>query len=420
MNKFKETREKEGFTISEVANRCGVSKRTVYRWDKGETQPKKAFIKLIKSNDYASENGVRYEAEEKDNFTFIDLFAGIGGFRKAFDSINGKCIFTSELDKFCRQTYLENYDSKQHPIEGDINEINIEKIGPHNLLVAGFPCQPFSIAGVSKKNSLGHKHGFKDETKGTLFFKVKEILTHWRPESFLLENVKNLLSHDRGRTFEIIMDKLENELGYHIEYRIIDAKGVLPQHRERIFIAGFKKDTGFRFENLDIPNPKNGPLLKTILHTEDGSEVAEPPYTIGSKAKVNEKYTLSNKMWTYLQEYAEKHRKKGNGFGFGLVGPEDISRTMSARYYKDGSEILVKQDEDNPRRLTPRECARLMGFDRPGKKKFKIPVSDTQSYKQFGNAVAVPVVEIIAEGMKPHICGLKKEYDPQQMKLSIN
>ncbi|WP_445664418.1 DNA (cytosine-5-)-methyltransferase [Fodinibius sp. AD559] len=418
MNEFKEVREKEGLTITEVAEQCGVSERTVYRWDNGETEPKKAFIELIKSNS-VNGNGVKYETNNEGKFKFIDLFAGIGGFRKAFEPLGGECIFTCEWDKFCRQTYVENYDCNDHPIEGDVNDVEVDKIGPHNLLVAGFPCQPFSLAGVSKKNSLGHKHGFKDETQGTLFFNIKEILDYWRPEAFLLENVKNLKSHDKGKTFEIIMEKLEDELEYHVEHKVIDAKGFVPQHRERVFIAGFKKDTGFRFKNLDIPDPDSGPLLKTILHPEDGSEEPEPPYTVGPKAKVNEKYTLSDKLWTYLQEYKEKHRRRGNGFGYGLVGPEDTARTMSARYHKDGSEILIKQEDENPRRLTPRECARLMGFDQPGKEKFKIPVSDTQSYQQFGNSVAVPVVEMIAKAMKPHICGQKEEQDPRQLKISI-
>lgn len=415
MNKFKELREKTGKPIKDLAEELGYSERQVYRWENGKSQPKKLVMDHLKNQIQVTEDEMDYNIESEE-FTFIDLFAGIGGFRKAFDSVNGKCIFTSEWDKYCRQTYLENFECN-HPVEGDINDVSIPEIGPHNLLVGGFPCQPFSIAGVSKKNSLGRKHGFKDETQGTLFFNIKEIIDYWRPEAFLLENVKNLLSHDKGRTFQIIMEKLEDELGYHVDYKIIDAKRFLPQHRERIFIAGFKRDTGFRFNNIDLPSVDNGPKLESILHPQNGTEPHEPPYTLGKTAKVNEKYTLSDKLWNYLQEYAAKHKRKGNGFGYGLVGPSDTARTLSARYYKDGSEILIEQKNKNPRRLTPRECARLMGFDNFGEQKFKIPVSDTQAYKQFGNAVAVPVVKAIAKAMKPHIVELKKEANPKQLKI---
>lgn len=332
------------------------------------------------------------------NFSFIDLFAGIGGLRMAMDSIGGRCVFTSEWDKYAQKTYNANFRDNR-PIEGDITKIASEDIPPHNVLVAGFPCQPFSIAGVSKKNALGRSHGFEDETQGTLFFDVLRILRHHQPDAFLLENVKNLRSHDRGRTFGVIKDRLENELGYHCTYQVIDALHYLPQHRERIVIVGFKKNTGFEFDFNQLPLERQV-RMSAILHTEDGSELPEEPYTSGPDAKVSVKYTLTDKLWAYLQNYAAKHKAKGNGFGFGMVGPDDVCRTLSARYYKDGSEILVSRGEGkNPRRLTPRECARLMGYPDT----YKITVSDTQAYKQFGNSVAVPVFNEVARQMSPFL-----------------
>lgn len=330
-------------------------------------------------------------------FTFIDLFAGIGGLRQAMESIGGHCVFTSEWDKFSKQTYETNYRDNR-PIAGDIREVAAEDIPPHNVLCAGFPCQPFSLAGVSKKNSLGREHGFRDEAQGTLFFDVVRILEHHRPEAFMLENVKNLTSHDKGKTFEVIMGALQ-ELGYSVKAQVIDAQHFVPQHRQRIVIVGFKEDTGFTFEDLQL-KPKGSIKLGSILHPQNGTEAAETPYTDGPDAKVNPKYTLTDKLWEYLQNYAAKHKAAGNGFGFGLVGPENVSRTLSARYHKDGSEILIDQGEgSNPRRLTPRECARLMGYSDD----FRIPVSDTQAYRQFGNSVAVPVFKEVARIMVPHL-----------------
>lgn len=339
-------------------------------------------------------------------FKFIDLFAGIGGFRKAFDSIGGQCVFTSEWDKYSVQTYKENYECN-HEVAGDISKIPSNDIPAHDVLLAGFPCQPFSLAGVSKKNSLGRQHGFACETQGTLFFEVARIIDFHRPKAFLLENVKNLLSHDKGKTFQIIKKVLEEDLGYQIDWKILDAKAWVPQHRERVFIAGFLQKTEFGFDDMVIPEANLRPELINILHPQDGSELEEPPYTIDKMARVADKYTLSNKLWCYLQAYADKHRKKGNGFGFGLNTPGDIARTLSARYYKDGAEILISQGNyQNPRRLTPRECARLMGFDNHGESFFKIKVSDTQAYRQFGNAVVVPVVRSVAKHMLPHILTL--------------
>jgi DNA (cytosine-5)-methyltransferase 1 len=270
-------------------------------------------------------------------------------------------------------------------------------------LLAGFPCQPFSIAGVSKKNALNRPHGFRCEAQGTLFFYVANVIEHHRPKAFLLENVKNLVNHDRGRTFKVIHRTLTEELGYHVHWKVIDARSFVPQHRERIFIVGFREPNSFRFDDLELPDPMNGPRLASILHPEDGTEPDEKPFTTGIDARVSQKYTLTDHLWDYLRAYAEKHRAKGNGFGFGLVGRDDITRTLSARYFKDGSEILVRQKRMNPRRLTPRECARLMGFDEPKESRFVIPVSDTQAYKQFGNAVVVPVARAVAQHMAPWI-----------------
>jgi len=332
-------------------------------------------------------------------FTFIDLFAGIGGLRRGFEAIGGRCVFTCEWDRYSQQTYRANFPNDDHSIAGDIREVKEEDIPAHDLLLAGFPCQPFSIAGVSKKNALNRPHGFACEAQGTLFFETARLIKYHRPKAFLLENVKNLVNHDGGRTFKVIHDVLTKELGYHIDFRVIDAKSFVPQHRERIFIVGFAQETEFSFDTLNLPDPLKGPKLGTIFH---GSEKPEEPYTTAS-GSVSSKYTLSKHLWTYLKNYAEKHRKAGNGFGFGLFGPDDVARTLSARYYKDGSEILIRQGRKSPRRLTPRECARLMGFDAPGHSEFKIPVSDTQAYRQFGNAVVVPAVIAVAKHMEPHI-----------------
>jgi len=271
-------------------------------------------------------------------------------------------------------------------------------IPDHDLLLAGFPCQPFSIAGVSKNLSLGREVGFKHATQGTLFFDVARILEEKKPRAFLLENVKNLASHDGGNTFKVIERTLKEDLGYHITYKVIDGQYFVPQHRERIYIVGFREENDFSFDKIRYPKKK--PKLKDILHPEDGSEIAEPPYTIGEEARVADKYTLTPHLWDYLQNYKERQKAKGNGFGYGLVTGEDISRTLSARYGKDGAEILISRGEGNiPRRLTPRECARLMGYP----DSFKIPVSDAQAYRQFGNSVVVPVIAEIARIMKPYL-----------------
>jgi len=312
----------------------------------------------------------------KQSFTFIDLFAGIGGTRIAFEKAGGKCIFTSEWDKHSQMTYYANFGEMPH---GDIKNIDEKKIPDHDILLAGFPCQPFSIAGVSKNISLGRKHGFEHKKQGNLFFDIARILLEKQPKAFLLENVKNLKSHDKGNTFKVISETLE-KLGYKLFIEIRDAKYYVPQHRERIFIVGFRKDI---YPNVEFKFPAFPPEQKKIADILN--------------KKVDTKYTLTDGLWKYLQDYAAKHKALGHGFGFGLINPEKdtITRTLSARYYKDGSEILVKQKGKNPRRLTPRECARLMGFD----DSFKIVVSDTQAYKQFGNALCVPLVSAIAKEM---------------------
>lgn len=337
----------------------------------------------------------------QSKFTFIDLFAGIGGLRQAFEQSGGNCVFTSEWDAYAQKTYIENF-TPTHTVNGDITKIDANDIPNHDILLAGFPCQPFSIAGVSKKNALGRAHGFACETQGTLFFDVCRIIEKKRPKAFLLENVKNLMSHDKGRTFEVIKCSL-HELGYDIHHRIVDGAHFVPQHRERILIVGFRKEDHVKFDWDAVTLPSKGArTLKDILHRTDGSEPYLPwdgdRFFNHTGHSVQGKYTLTDKLWTYLQSYAAKHREKGNGFGFGLVRPEGITRTLSARYYKDGSEILVDQGPgSNPRRLTPRECARLMGFP----DSFRIPVSDTRAYKQFGNSVVVNVMQHVAQLMVP-------------------
>jgi DNA (cytosine-5)-methyltransferase 1 len=381
---------------------------------------------------------------EGHEFRFIDLFAGIGGIRRGFEEIGGKCVFTSEWNKYAVRTYKANHynDPSEHVFNQDIREVTLsdnldieeeeayrhidQHIPDHDVLLAGFPCQPFSLAGVSKKNSLGRKHGFECDTQGTLFFDVARILKAKRPAAFLLENVKNLKSHDKGKTFKVILETLD-ELGYEVadvnfdgtsDPKVIDARHYVPQHRERIVLVGFRRDLnvheGFTLKNIE--RPLNVPKFGDILEPEE---------------EVDDKYILTPKLWKYLFDYAAKHREKGNGFGFGLTGPEDVARTLSARYHKDGSEILVDRGWDmstgfedilnqanRPRRLTPKECARLMGFDRPNESNFKVPVSDTQAYRQFGNSVAVPVFRAVAKLMRPRILEATKKLEKRDSKAA--
>lgn len=405
-------------------------RETINRWVKGKATPRLTHVEYM-----YLQSLLPPKPAKKTSFTFIDLFAGIGGIRKGFETIGGECVFTSEWNPYAVRTYKANHycDPERHRFNQDIRTItlsdkldvseeeayqNIDReIPDHDVLLAGFPCQPFSLAGVSKKNSLGRKHGFECETQGTLFFDVARIIKAKRPAAFLLENVKNLKSHDKGNTFRIICEALD-ELGYEVadvnapkgsDPKVIDAKNFVPQHRERIVLVGFRRDLGvhdgFTLRDIDKLLPKQRPTFGDILDKD-----------------VDSKYILSPKLWDYLYRYAEKHRQKGNGFGFGLTGENDIARTLSARYHKDGSEILVDRgfselldfnsdlnQLNRPRRLTPHECSRLMGFDKPGESKFVIPVSDTQAYRQFGNSVAVPVFEAVARLMKDRILAAKAQ-----------
>ena len=396
MTEFEMLLRQSGWSMSEAAKTLGYSEGHLYRWRRGEEVPREAVLNLLRM-----ELRSRQRPERNASFAFIDLFAGIGGLRRAMEGAGGRCVFTSEWNRFAQQTYHANFPDNR-PIAGDIREVSPQAIPEHDVLVAGFPCQPFSIAGVSKKNALGRAHGFLDETQGTLFFDVLRILLHHRPAAFMLENVKNLKSHDKGRTFDVIRRALTEELGYRLHTEIIDAANFVPQHRERIVMVGFRDATSFSFEELHLPG-RQGRGMRDILHPENGTEIPEGHYTVGWEAKVSDKYILTDRLWAFLQDYAARHRAKGNGFGFGLVDGDSIARTLSARYYKDGSEILVSRGAGrNPRRLTPRECARLMGFTDD----FRIPVSDTQAYKQFGNSVVVPVFAEVARIMQPHVLQL--------------
>ena len=312
-------------------------------------------------------------SDMNEQYTFIDLFAGIGGMHIAYETAGARCVYANEWNKYSQQTYYANFGIQP---DDDITKVAASSIPDHDILVAGFPCQPFSIAGVSKKQSLGRATGFEDKTQGTLFFDVCRILKGKRPKAFMLENVKNLCSHDRGRTFKIIQESLK-ELDYEVFFKILDGKGYVPQHRERIVIVGFdKRRYGEKIEfDLNPPPPKKPKVVRDIL-----------------EENVDSRYTLSDKLWNYLQNYAAKHKAAGNGFGYGIAPLDGVTRTISARYYKDGSEILIAQEGKNPRRLTPRECARLQGFP----DSFKIPVSDTQAYRQFGNSVVVPLMTEVA------------------------
>ncbi len=404
------------FSQQTIADKINHPREVVNRWVKEKNRPSDDNW-LTYAERMNLESMLPSRPKNKDcEFTFIDLFAGIGGIRRGFDKAGGKCVFTSEYDKHAVKTYLANYYC-DHDVHGDIKQITqppgMEKaeayqyidsrIPDHDVLLAGFPCQPFSIAGVSKKNSLGRAHGFECDTQGTLFFDVARIIEAKRPVAVMLENVKNLKSHDRGKTFKVIMNTLD-ELGYDVadsgfagpgeDPKIINGKNFVPQNRERIVLVAIRRDLGgvrdLTLKNISKYFPKTEPKVGDIL------EPAE---------SVDDKYILTPKLWAYLKGYADKHKKAGNGFGFGKVGPNDRStRTLSARYYKDGSEVLVDRGpRKRPRRLTPVECARLMGFDKPGESTFVIPVSDTQAYRQFGNSVVVPVFESVAKLMKPYV-----------------
>ncbi|EJL6396825.1 DNA (cytosine-5-)-methyltransferase [Vibrio navarrensis] len=502
-----------------------TSRESLNRWKKNPESQTPAL-------DEASRNHIRKHLLpskplhwDDPSFEFIDLFAGIGGIRKGFEEIGGKCVFTSEWDEKARRTYLANHyvdeqelpyflnneeeSQKKNTSFMDITNITLSKnqelsdeekaehirehIPPHDVLLAGFPCQPFSLAGVSKKNSLGRAHGFECETQGTLFFDVEKIIEARQPKFFVLENVKNLKSHDQGNTFAVIIRALDR-LGYWVaditdagenntiedaikavrkrknDPVIIDGMHFIPQHRERVVLVGIRKDLDINYSDFSLRNiskPENRLTVEEILCQLSKEE--------------QEKYTLTPNLWNYLYNYALKHQTKGNGFGFGLVNPDDkqaVTRTLSARYHKDGSEILINhqgleldylesrkapcirkiEDRNNyidskikkfteeyqqasssdiraytkemeakynelygryaeefdphyktPRRLTPQECARLMGFEKPEQYRgedetdFRIVCADASAYKQFGNSVVVPVFRAVANLMKPYI-----------------
>ena len=324
------------------------------------------------------EDDIPFPKPANPKFTFIDLFAGIGGFRIAMQRNQGECVFSSEWDKYAQRTYYANFG--EIPF-GDITKQRTKEWIPKkfDILCGGFPCQPFSIAGVSKKISLGRKHGFEDEKQGNLFFHVADIISTNRPKAFFLENVKNLVSHDKGLTFQVIKETLL-ELDYSFHFKVLNGKHFVPQNRERTFMVGFDKKVYGGKENFNFPElPDPTKQFKDIL-----------------EKKVDIKYTLTDHLWQYLQDYAKKHKEQGNGFGFGLTDLNGISRTMSARYYKDGSEILIPQKGKNPRRLSIREAANLQGYP----EHFIVDaVSMNQAYKQFGNSVVVPLIEAIGENV---------------------
>lgn len=393
---------RKSMTRRQLAESLGLSTSTVERWETGKVQPKPVSVPALKELYYGTTH------EDGTDFRTIDLFAGIGGIRRGFASAGGHAVFSSEWNEFSARTYRTNYGFAE-TMAGDITQVDANDIPDCDVVLAGFPCQPFSLAGVSKKRSLGRETGFRDKTQGTLFFDVARIIAAKRPAAFLLENVKNLTSHDRGRTFKVILDALQNELGYEVHWKVVDGQHFVPQHRERIYIVGFRSKTDFTWDDLKYPDHQ--PVLADILHKTDGTEPYLPwdgeKYFDFEHNKVQDKYTLTPRLWQYLQDYKKKHEALGHGFGYGLVTPDMVSRTLSARYHKDGSEILVAQGDERPRRLTPRECARLMGYP----DELRIPVSDTQAYRQFGNSVVVPAIAEVARIMRPHILKVMAEGD---------
>lgn len=412
----------EIWTAPHIAEVTGLSIDRIKRFKK-TNQPE--LDMLFPLHAYQQLQQLLPQPDTNDEFTFIDLFAGIGGIRKGFSDAGGRCVLTCEWDEYAIRTYKANWGKcEEHKFVKDIKNLTqpegvVEKkrkthinseIPDHDVLLAGFPCQPFSLAGVSKKNSLGRSHGFDCEDQGQLFFDILRILEAKSPKFIVLENVKNLKSHDKGNTFRVIKSEL-TKAGYWIanleddkpDPKVIDGANFIPQHRERIVLVGFRNDIAkelraeknFDMRNLEQFFPRKKPTLNDILDPN---------------SKVDKKYTLSQKLWEFLYNYAAKHKAKGNGFGYGMVkrSVNQNTRTLSARYHKDGSEILIHQEglkraEGRPRRLTPQECARLMGFYKKGEDELKIPVSDTRAYRQFGNSVVVPVFSAVAKLLKPYI-----------------
>jgi len=319
-----------------------------------------------------------------ENLNFIDLFAGIGGIRLGFEKHFGNCVFSSEWDKFAQLTYKKNF---KHFPAGDITKIHETMIPKFDILLAGFPCQPFSNAGLKK--------GF-DDSRGTLFFDIARIVNYHKPKVVFLENVKGFKNHNKGQTFATVKRILE-EMGYHIYSQVLNAKDFgIPQNRERIYIVGFLDNVNFKFPEPMTKKIKVGHILDK---------------------KIDEKYTISDKLWAGHQRRKIEHREKGNGFGYSIFDESsDYTSTISARYYKDGSEILINQKNKNPRKLTPREASRLQGFP----ENFKIPVSDNQAYKQFGNSVCVPVIDAIANSIKKSLSNYNKEQTSIELGSSSN
>lgn len=365
---IQEKRLRLGMTRKELADAVGLPKDgevMIRNWETGRIEASDDKVRTIL--DFPETPP--FPNRENADYTMIDLFAGIGGTRLGFHQTGRvRCLFSSEIEKNAVKTYRANYG--ETPV-GDITQVKASDIPDHDILVGGFPCQAFSLA--------GRKRGFED-TRGTLFFEIARILKEKRPKAFLLENVKNLVAHDGGKTFKVICSTLEG-LGYHVTYKVLRARDFgVPQNRERIYIVGFDPEQVKNCRDFRMPEPMKG---KTCL-----GDILEKD--------VDEKYTISDSLWEGHQRRKMEHRIKGNGFGFCLFSSDsEYCSTLSARYYKDGSEILIEQEGRNPRKLTPRECARLQGFP----EEFIIPVSDTQAYKEFGNSVAVPVINAIARNM---------------------
>ena len=397
MTEFSILRQAAGLTVPKAAQIAGIATSTAYRWEHGEVAALTASLDKLRAA------AQPIAAPAKTAFRFVDLFAGIGGLRRGFDAIGGTCVCTAEWDRFAQATYRANYrnDGPDHRFLGDITKVDASDIPAHDVLLAGFPCQPFCEQEL-KETGL---QSYRDLVQGTLFFDVVLAIHHHMPRFIVLENFKEMLTFSDGKTFALMRHTLEKELGYDLGIRCIDARSVVPMRRERVYIVGVRRDLGHRldFGAMDLPDPAKGPRLGSILHTEDGKEIGDPDFT-NVDGTVADRYNLSDGFWKSLQGYAEKHHLNGNGFGYDLVGPSSIARGLSQRYHKDGSQILVDRGSGrNPRRLTPRECARLVGFDRAGENGFIIPVSDTQAYIQFGNATIAPISLAVAKHMESSI-----------------
>ena len=361
-----------------------------------QNQPKPAGAELSLTNPLNEIRANPLRPKPPGKYRFLDIFAGIGGFRFGFEPAGGACVWSCELNSYARRTYSVNHNEPEDNIFPDVREAKRQDVPDHEVLIAGFPCQPFSIAGISKNNALQQPHGFRDVTRGTLFFQIARILDSHRPVAFLLENVPGLIKHDQGRTFRTVLDVLSRELGYNTSYRIVDSRDYVPQRRPRLFIAGHQEKDRPTLELMNLRRDRPPPNLQSILHPENGAEKPEEPYTLGDLATVNPKYTLTQGTWEALLRHRQKHENAGNGFGYTIADPAQPTRTLTARYGKDGQEILIPQPDRNPRRLTPRECSRLMGMPQ-----LRIPVSDSQAYIQLGNSVVPPLVEDLAR----HITG---------------